>query len=61
MSPPGFYGEIASEFRIPYEDGVIGEVLRKPRLKSDPIHPNAGGYRVVAERLAALLEDSGAI
>jgi acyl-CoA thioesterase I len=61
VSPPEFYGEIAKEFRIPYEDGVIGEVLRKPALKSDPIHPNANGYRVVAERLAALLKKSGAI
>jgi acyl-CoA thioesterase-1 len=61
VSPPAFYGEIAEEFRIPYEDGVIGEVLRKPRLKSDPIHPNANGYRVVAERLAALLKKTGAI
>jgi len=61
VSPPEFYGEIAREFRIPYEDGVIGDVLHKPRLKSDPIHPNANGYRVVAERLAALLKHSGAI
>ncbi len=61
VSPPEFYGEIAEEFRIPYEDGVIGEVLRKPDLKSDPIHPNANGYRVVAERLAEVLRKSGAI
>jgi len=61
VSPPEFYAEIAKEFRIPYEGSVIGEVLRSPDLKSDPIHPNERGYRVVAERLAALLKSSGAL
>jgi acyl-CoA thioesterase-1 len=61
LSAPSFYQEIAQEFRIPYEADVIGEVLRKPELKSDPIHPNASGYRVIAERLKELLRKSGAL
>jgi len=61
VTAPEFYAEIAREFRIPYEGGVVGEVLRKPDLKSDPIHPNAKGYRLLAERLAQLLTKSGAI
>lgn len=61
VSPPEFYAEIAKEFRIPYEGSIIGEVLRDADLKSDPIHPNARGYRVVAERIAALLKSSGAL
>jgi len=36
-------------------------VLKDASLKSDPIHPNARGYRVIAERLAALLKKTGAI
>jgi lysophospholipase L1-like esterase len=61
VTPPGFYANIAKEWRIPYEGGVIGEVLKDSSLKSDQIHPNARGYRVIAERLAALLRSSGAI
>jgi hypothetical protein len=61
LSPPSFYEEIAAEFHIPYEGGIIGKVLRKPELKSDPIHPNASGYRIVAERLTELLRKSGAL
>jgi len=60
-SPPGFYSAIASDFRLAYEGGVITEVLKDASLKSDPIHPNARGYAVIAERVAATLKKSGAI
>ena len=60
-SPPAFYAAIAQDARIAYEEGVMTEVLRDATLKSDPIHPNARGYRLIAERLAARLRKSGAI
>src|SRR5690606_30952384 len=58
---PTFYREIADEYGIPYEPSVIGEVLRDSALKADPVHPNAKGYRVIAERLAERLRESGAL
>jgi len=61
LSPPKFYAEIAKEAGLPYEGKVIGEILRNSELKADPIHPNAKGYRLMAERLAALLKQSGAL
>ena len=60
-SPPAFYAAVAKDLGVPYEDGVITEVLKDASLKSDPIHPNARGYRLIAERLAATLKKSGAL
>jgi len=61
VTPPAFYAGIAKQFALPYESSVIGEVLRDASLKSDPIHPNARGYGVIAGRVAELLRNSGAI
>ena len=61
VSPPAFYGEIAKEFHIPYEEEALGKILRDSSLKSDQVHPNAQGYRLMAERVAELLKKSGAI
>jgi acyl-CoA thioesterase I len=61
VTPPKLYAEIAKELGVPYEGKVIGEILRSSELKSDPIHPNARGYRLVAQRVAALLQKSGAL
>jgi len=61
LTPPEFYAEIANQFGIPYEGDVLTKILRNGELKSDQIHPNAQGYRLMAERVAELLRKSGAI
>jgi lysophospholipase L1-like esterase len=61
LTPAEFYGEIAKEFRIPYEGEVLSKILRDSSLKSDQIHPNAAGYRLMAERVYALLKKAGAV
>ncbi len=60
-SPPAFFASVAKDYAIPYEGGVITKVLKDTSLKSDPIHPNARGYRVIAERVAERLKKAGAI
>ncbi len=60
-SAPEFYSEIAKEFGIPYEAKIVTSVLYNPGEKADPIHPNAKGYKRMAEALAALMKKSGAI
>ncbi len=58
---PDFYARVADDMKLPLEDDVFNEVLKDNRLKADPIHANAAGYRVVAERLAELLRETGAL
>ena len=60
-SPPEFYAELAREFAIPYEGEILKTVLFTVELKADPVHPNARGYRRIAEALATLLRKSGAL
>ena len=60
-SPPEFYGELAREFAILYESEILTTVLYDAEMKADPIHPNARGYRRVAEALAGRLREAGAI
>ena len=60
-SAPVFYANLAKEFAIPYEGKVVSSVLYSNETKSDLIHPNARGYRQMAEALAKLLKSAGAI
>ncbi|OYY78353.1 MAG: arylesterase [Hydrogenophilales bacterium 16-62-9] len=58
---PDFYSRIANEMQLPLEREIFNDVLKDNRLKSDPIHANAAGYRQVAERLATFLKEAGAL
>ena len=53
------YEELAKEENVPLVPSVFAKVLDDPGLKSDPIHPNAAGYRKLAEGIAAGLADFG--
>lgn len=58
---PAFYADLAKQDNIPFEGAVFKKILFDNSKKSDPIHPNAAGYRIVAEQIAALLHAAGAV
>jgi lysophospholipase L1-like esterase len=60
-SAPPFYAQIAEEFNIPYEGEIVTDILYQPGEKADTIHPNAKGYRRMAQAIAALLKKAGAV
>ncbi|MGZ5097794.1 MAG: protein kinase domain-containing protein [Usitatibacter sp.] len=60
-SVPAFYGEIATELGVPFEDAVVRTVLLDRSLKSDMVHPNARGYAEIAAAVERLLRKSGAL
>ncbi|MDH5784824.1 MAG: arylesterase [Chromatiales bacterium] len=61
MESAEFYHELAETLSLPLEADIIPEVLSDKELKSDQIHPNAEGYRLVAEAIYKKLQKSGAL
>ena len=56
-----FYEELAQTNALPLENDLLTDILGQNSLKSDQIHPNSKGYQVMADRIHALLQQSGAI
>jgi acyl-CoA thioesterase-1 len=50
------YERLGDEYQVPVVEDTLGEVLRDPSLKSDTIHPNAAGQKVLAEAIAEEIE-----
>jgi lysophospholipase L1-like esterase len=61
LSPEPLYREIAVEMGLPLEEKALTALLSDDTLLSDPIHPNAAGYRRLAESIASLLKGSGTV
>jgi acyl-CoA thioesterase-1 len=66
MNPYGFtplelYREVAKEQNVPLLEEMYMEILKDPSLKSDDIHPNAKGYRKMAEDIYEKLRKEGFI
>ncbi len=58
LKTPDFYAEVAKTCGVPYDGKVIGNIFSTPSQKSDLIHPNAAGYRVLAERVAEMIRNN---
>ena len=55
------YLELASQYILPLEALILSDVLGDPDRRADQIHPNARGYDDIAQAVARLLRESGAI
>lgn len=55
------YQQIAEQQQVPIDLEVLPEILGDNALKSDTIHPNSDGYRLMAESIHRLLLDTGAL
>lgn len=50
------YASVARKHNVPCEANSMRRVLSKSYLKSDYIHPNTRGYRMIAEALAEFIQ-----
>jgi len=61
LSALDLYEELAEEENVPLLTGLLSDILSQPSLKNDQIHPNAKGYKVMAEKIIwlSLLDNAG--
>jgi len=53
------YRELGDEEKVPVIDDVFSDILARPELCADQIHPNARGYQAMAEGIHASLKALG--
>lgn len=61
LSTADVYGKLAEDLHLAYEEDALPDILSDMELKSDQVHPNGRGYRELAEDIADLLREAGAI
>ncbi len=60
-STADLYYTVAERERLPLEAEIMETIIDSPELRSDSVHPNAAGYRRIAEALHDLLVQTGAL
>ncbi len=55
------YLEIAESTGVVYIGDLVPDILSDRDLKADTVHPNADGYRCMAENIHAVLRERGAL
>jgi acyl-CoA hydrolase len=53
------YGELGKEEGVPVIEDVFSDILSRPELCADKIHPNAEGYRRMADGIHSALKRLG--
>ncbi len=55
------YQELADQHDLLFIENIISSLIKKPKFKSDSVHFNAAGYRVLAEEIHGALVKNGAL
>jgi len=55
LQVPVLYSQIADQYTIPLQKEILVDLLSDNSMKSDVIHPNATGYRLMAEAIYDLI------
>lgn len=61
LSSAEIYQKVAEAQNIPIDIETLPEILSDNKLKSDTIHPNEEGYKLMAENIFNLLLETGAL
>jgi len=61
LSTADVYEIVAEDMNVPMDDDIIPDLLSSNQYKSDHVHPNAKGYRKMAQALRDLLKEVGAL
>ncbi len=55
------YQQVAEAENVPVDLETLPDILGSLSLKADAVHPNAAGYKVMAEAIHEFLRDTGAL
>jgi acyl-CoA thioesterase-1 len=61
LSSAEVYEKIADSEGIVFVEDLVADVLGDNSLKSDTVHPNKAGYRIMAENIYETLKEAGAL
>lgn len=61
LSIPDLYSQLSELQNVPIQLDILQKIERDRRLKSDQVHPNAAGYKLMAETIYQELVDLGAL
>ena len=61
FSTEPLYEELGTQEGIMYEGNILSKIENDSSLKSDRIHPNAKGYKLMAEAFFEVLKDNGLV
>jgi len=59
LSPLDLYEEVSEEENLPLLSDMLANIISNSALKSDQIHPNALGYKIMGEEIYKSIKENG--